>query len=211
MKRLLLATPLTILLTACYDGRKLDEVIFYQGPEFSLKVVRYYRNLFLSFNGEVFSVQCGSLHTRSRAKQITQDARWRQIGSGTAIGTTSAQEVLEQIAGGYTVIDDRTLLSTANGISVSFDACREFVGWDPSRLPPEWVNPVAKPDHCAPKGTGDCRDYDFLDDRTPSYEEVKVSTRGMISFLTSSKSYKGVKSLRVTSTDYGKTWSIEKL
>ncbi len=211
MKRLLLVTLLAVLLAACDDGRKLDEVVFYKGPEFSLKVVRYYRNIFLSFNGEVFSVQCGSVHTRSRAKQITQDAGWRQIGSGTAIGTRSAQEVLAKIAEGYTIIDDRTLLNTANGISVSFDACREFVGWGPSRLPPELVNPVAKPDHCAPKGTADCRHYDFLDDRTPSYEDVKVSTGGMISFVTSSKSYKGVKSLRVTSTDYGKTWSIEKL
>jgi len=79
------------------------------------------------------------------------------------------------------------------------------------QLPSELVNPVAKPSHCAPKGTADCRHYDFLDDRAPIYEDVEVDTNGTISFLTSSKSYKDVKRLRVTSTDYGKTWSIEKL
>lgn len=211
MKKLLLYTLLFGLLTACEDGRKLDEFVFYKGPNFSLKVVRYYRNLFLSYNGEVFSVQCSSKHTRKYKKSITQDEGWRQLSSGGAIGTKSAQDVFHNIGNEYTIIDDKTILVTTSGISVSFDACQSFHRWYPTQLPSELINPVEKPSHCAPKGTGDCRHYDFLDDRKPTYEDVKVDTNGTISFLTSSKSYKDVNKLRVTSTDFGKTWSIEKL
>ena len=209
MKKLLLFTLMFGLLTACDDGRKLDEFVFYKGPNFSLKVVRYYRNLFLSYNGEVFSVQCGSKHTRKYKKKITQDEGWRQIGSGGAIGSKSAQDVFNNIGNEYTIIDDKTILVTISGVKVSFDACRSFQAWYPTQLPSELVNPVEKPSHC--DGTADCRHYDFLGDRAPIYEDIEVDTNGTISFFTSSKSYKDVKRLRVTSTDFGKTWSIEKL
>ena len=127
VNRLLPVLPLLVLLAAC-DGRKLDEVVFYEGPEFSLKVVRYYRHLFLHYNGEVCSVQCGSEHTRDRRRQVTQDEGWYEIGSGGAIGTQDAREVLDKIRNDYRIIDARTLLIATNGVSVSFDACRSFSG-----------------------------------------------------------------------------------
>src|SRR5687767_5430660 len=54
----------TVLLASCGGGtRKLDEAIFHQGPQFTLKLTRYFENIPLHYVGEVYRVHCGSAAT----------------------------------------------------------------------------------------------------------------------------------------------------
>src|SRR5687767_3547656 len=118
---------LAAVLASCGGGtRKLDEVVFYDGPEFKLKLVRYHENLPFHYVGEVYRVQCGSAQTAQSPAHTTQDAGWITIGNGGAIGSKSAAELVGRVRGAYRVIDERTLAWTGNGFEVSFDACGQF-------------------------------------------------------------------------------------
>lgn len=84
---------LTLLLTSCgVSKERLDEVVFYDGPRFKLKLVRYYENYPLHFTGEVFRVQCASAHTTNPGNEM-QDPGWVVLGNGAAIGSKNAAEV----------------------------------------------------------------------------------------------------------------------
>ncbi len=84
------------LLSCSPSTRKLDEAIVYEGPQFELKVVRYYENLPFHFVGEVFSVQCGSARTAGSPGHRRQDPGWVTLAAGAAIGSKSAAELVER-------------------------------------------------------------------------------------------------------------------
>lgn len=193
--------------SAC-SPRKLDEAIFYDGPEFKLKVVRYHEYLPLHYTGEVFRVQCSSDKTANSPRREKQDPGWVTIGNGGAIGSTSAAELVDKVRPNYLVIDKSTLVWKGTVLNVSFDACGTFRYWDPTTLPEALIDPVDKPDYCAPKGSADCRYYDFHGDRAPRYEKVRADTSGQVSFTVHSKGFKDGAIFRVESSDYGKTWQV---
>lgn len=188
--------------------QKLDEAVFYAGPRFKLKLVRYYENLPLHYTGEVFRVQCTSEQTANSPGHKTQDPGWRTLGNGGAIGSKNAAELVERERRNYLVMDDQTLVWLGNGVSVSFDACGQFRAWYPTSLPGELIDPVEKPDFCAPKGKADCRHYDFQGDRAPHFGDIQVSRQGAISFTVRSKAFRGERIVRVHSTDFGRTWTF---
>jgi hypothetical protein len=210
-----MSVPLCMLLLAilasCGGGtRKLDEAVFYDGPAFKLKLTRYYENLPLHYTGEVYRVHCGSPATAWSRPHKTQDSGWVTIGNGGAIGSKSAAELVGLVRDSYQVIDERTLVWTGNGFEVSFDACSQFRSWYPSRLPAEMIDPVEKPEWCAPAGTADCRNYDFFGDRHPRFEQVEVKANGRVSFVVRTPALRPNGMLRVESADSGKTWEVEK-
>lgn len=207
-RRLLL---IAMLLAACGGARKLDEVVFYQGPRFKLKLVRFYENLPLHYTGEVYRVQCASAGTAQSPAHATQEAGWVTIGNGGAIGSRSAAELVEQVRPNYRVIDQSTLVWTGNGLEVSFDACGSFRGWYPTTLSTEMISPVEKPDYCAPAGAADCRQYDFLGDRAPRFESIDVRPDGRVGFVARSASILPNGAVRIESTDSGRTWAVTQL
>lgn len=206
---IVMTTIWNIALVSCSQAtQKLDEAVFYEGPYFKLKVVRYHENLPLHYTGEVFRVQCASEHTAHSPGHKTQDPGWRTLGNGSAIGSKNAAELVEREHRNYLVIDDQTLVWLGNGVSVSFDACGQFRAWYPTSLPEELIDQVVKPDLCAPKGKADCRHYDFQGDRAPHFGDIQVSRQGAISFTIRSKAFRGERTVRVHSTDFGRTWTF---
>jgi hypothetical protein len=200
---------LATVLASCGGGtRKLDEAVFYDGPEFKLKLVRYYENLPLHYVGEVYRVHCGSAQTAQSPAHATQDSGWVTIGNGGAIGSKSATELVGRVRDSYRVIDKRTLVWTGNGLEVSFDACGQFQSWYPTSLPAELIDPVKKPDYCAPAGTADCRNYDFLGERTPQFERIQVQPNGQVAFVARSAAFRPNGAVRVESADSGRTWEV---
>ena len=180
----------------------------YEGPEFRLKLVRYYENYPLHFTGEVFRIQCGSELTRDSPAHKTQDAGWLSLGGGAALGSKSAAEVAERERGRYRVVDDRTLVWLGNGVKVSFDACGSFRAWYPPSLPEGIVVPAEKPDFCKPRGATDCAHLDFVGDREPRFDEIRVSPEGGISFRVRSRAFRQDSTVRVDSEDFGRSWEV---
>lgn len=199
---------LLVLLTACGGTRKLDEVVFYDGPQFKLKLTRYYENLPLHYTGEVYRVQCASPETRHSPAHTTQDSGWVSIGNGGAIGSRSAAELVPKVRDSYRVIDDRTLVWTGYGFQVSFDACGGFQSWYPANLPPDMIDPVEKPEWCAPAGTADCRNYDFFGERVARFEQIEVRPGGRVTFVVRSPALRPNGALRVESADSGRSWKV---
>jgi hypothetical protein len=202
---------LALLLASCGGTRKLDEAVFHDGPQFKLKLTRYYENLPLHYVGEVYRVHCASALTAQSPAHKTQDAGWVTIGNGGAIGSKSAAELVEPIRAAYRVIDERTLVWTGNGFQISHDACGQFQSWYPTSLPAELIDPVKKPEYCAPAGTADCRNYDFMGDRTPRFEEIEVLPSGRVAFVARSAAFRPSGAVRVESADSGRTWSARPL
>jgi hypothetical protein len=182
--------------------------MIYEGPQFQLKLVRYFEDLPFHYTGEVFRVQCSSQQTRNAQADKTQDAGWVSLGNGGAIGSKSAAELAERERRNYLVVDDHILVWIGNGVNASFDACGSFRGWYPTSLPEDLIVPAEKPDYCKPRGNVDCRHYDFLGEREPRFEELRVTSQGSISFIVRSKAIRNGKSVRVQSPDFGKTWQI---
>ncbi len=208
IRRLTLATLSIFLLVACESSKeRLDEFVFYDGPRFRLKLVRYYENYPLHFSGEVFRIQCLSDRTWNPGTEM-QDPGWVMINQGAAIGSKSAKGVAEHEQQNYHVLGDEILVWTGNGVNVSFDACGKFQAWYPFDLPPELIVPIEKPDYCAPKGKADCRNYDFQGDRAPKFEAIWAQAQGTISFLVHSSAFRDNQAVRVRSNDYGKTWTF---
>jgi hypothetical protein len=208
----LLALVAALLVSGCGNRtRKLDETPLYDGPQFKLKLVRYYENLLFHYTGEVFRVQCASARTADSPANEMHDAGWVTLGNGGAIGSKSAAELAERERDNYRVLDDRTLAWLGTGVNVSYDACGAFRGWHPTALPTDMIDPVEKPDYCAPKGGGDCRHYDFLGDRAPAFDQLDVRPDGRISFVARSRSIKPRGAARVESADSGRTWVVAPL
>ena len=193
------------------SASKLDEVTFYKGSNFQLKLVRYDASLPLHYIGEVFRVLCSSANTKSSPGHKTQDAGWVTLGNGGAIGSKSADELVERERDKYLIIDENTLVWTGIGLHVSFDACGKFRGWYPASLSDELVTHIEKPSHCKPKGGADCRHYDFMGDRVPHFENIQVKTGGQVSFKVRSKALSNEKGLHVESTDFGSTLIVKSI
>ena len=199
-----------VLVSGCSPStRRLDEALIHQGPQFQLKLVRYFQDIPLSYSGEIFVVQCSSAKTRNSPAQKTQDAGRRSLGSGGAIGSNSAVELAVRERRNYLVIDDMTLVWLGTGVNVSFDACGGFHSWYPTALAEDVITPVTKPDYCQPRGTADCRYYDFMGDRAPRFDEINVTSSGGISFIVHSKAIRDGKAVHVRSSDFGRTWQSE--
>jgi hypothetical protein len=193
----------------CVPGtHRLDEVVFREGPGYRLKVVRYYENLPLHYSGEIYTVQCSSEATRDFEAHSTQDAGWRTLARGGAIGTTRASDVVPRLEGQYRAIDRSRLVWLGTVFQVSFDGCGHFASWDPTSLPPERIDPVPKPDYCAPKGDGDCRLFDFQGERAPRYDDIRVEEDGRVAFRVRTPALRGSGALRVTSSDFGRSWEV---
>ena len=198
------------LLAACGNpNQRLDEYVFYDGPEFKLKVVRSYRNIPFNYLGEHAVVMCQSENTAEFPAHDQQDAGWRMLGAGSGQGSKNAEEAALAVKNDYQVLDDHTLIAKTNVFNISFDACGHFINWDPSRLPPSMMNPVQKPDSCAPNGPVDCRYYDFEGERAPRYEQIRVTGKGQVGFTASSKTFKGVELLSVQTSNNGAVWHVE--
>lgn len=213
MRRLLTwcaaATALLLIASCAPSSRKLDEVVFHDGPAFRLKVVRYHENYPLHYVGEVFRVQCASATTVGSPAHATQDSGWVTLGGGGAIGSRSAAELVARERPNYRALDDTTLVWTGVGLSVSRDACGSFRSWSPTAIPRAQVDTLPKPEHCAPVGRGDCRGYDFRGPgRAPQYADVRLTMDGGIAFTVRSTAIRGEGALRVASRDGGRTWSI---
>lgn len=202
-----------IFLLSCGSGtKKLDEAYIYKGPHFQIKLVRYYENLPFHYTGEVFNVQCSSAQTANSPAHERQDAGWVTLGNGGAIGSTNAGQLAERELRNYLIVDEQTLVWVGNGFNISFDACGRFQSWYPTDLPADMIIPSEKPDYCQPKGSADCRHYDFMGDREPRFMQIQVSPQeGHISFDVHSKAFRNNKSLRLRSMDFGKTWQVETL
>ena len=197
------------LLIACGNpNQRLDEHVFYDGPQFRLKVVRYYRNIPFNQLGEHAVVMCQSENTREFPAHEQQDAGWRMLGARDAQGSKDATEAALRVKDDYEVLDDYTLTGKMNVFNISFDACGHFINWDPGRLPQAMINPVEKPDSCAPNGPADCRYYDFEGDRAPRYEQIRAAGKGQVSFTASSATFKGVELLRVHTRNNGAVWHV---
>jgi hypothetical protein len=207
------AAAFTLLLllvgnTGCSSIRRLDEFVFHEGPKYTLKAVRYYQNIFLHYNGEVFSIQCRSAGTEEFGAKKLQDKGWNNILTGGAIGTESAKDVAALWRQYFVFLDDDTLALTHAGLRVTFDACASFQGWYPTQVPIEMVDQIEKPSHCAPQGGGDCRHYDFQGDRAAKIEELRISPDRAITFLALTPAFNaGI--LRIESADMGQTWTAE--
>lgn len=200
------------LLAACgVSAKKLDEVVFYDGPSFRLKLTRYYENYPLHYTGKVFRVQCSSAETAESPAHRTQDAGWVTLGNGGAIGSRSAAELLRRERGKYLVINERTLAWTSPGFNVSFDACARSHAWYPTSVPRDLVDTVAKPSYCKPTGVADCQSYDFLNEREPRFDEIRVEGHGAVSFVARSAAFRPNGAVRVESSDSGRTWSATPL
>lgn len=200
-----------LLLASCDTTKRLDEQIFYEGPEVTLKLVRYYRNLFLSFNGEIYSVQCRSSETAGNRAGRNQDQDWRKLSTGAALESKSAQEVVDNLKDEYLIMDERTVVKRGGGIGVSFDACGTFRHWGATKLPIELIDQIEKPSHCAPKGTGDCRHYDFEGDRAPQISDIRTEPSGRISFVARSKAFRDGAVFRIESQDSGRSWGYTRI
>ena len=206
----LLAVAIALALAGCRVGvRKLDEVVFFAGPGYQLKVVRYYENLPLHYTGEIYSVQCGSPATRHFEAYDVQDAGWRTLERAGAIGTRSAADIVPSLAGRYLAIDDRRLVWLDRLFHVTFDACGTLASWDPTQLPENRIDPLEKPEFCKPKGLGDCRSMDFEGERAPRYEEIRVESDGHVAFIVRTSAFRDGAELLVRSADFGSTWTQE--
>jgi hypothetical protein len=198
------------LLAACGNpSQRLDEYVFYDGPEFRLKVVRSYRNIPFNYLGEHAVVMCQSENTAEFPAHDQQDAGWRMLGAGSGQGSKNAEAAAVAVKDDYQVLDDHTLIAKTSVFNISFDACGHFINWDPSRLPQSMMNPVEKPDSCAPNGPVDCRYYDFEGERAPRYEQIRVTAKGQVSFTVRSKTFKGAELLSVQTSNNGAVWHVE--
>ena len=202
-------TLFTLLLACGEPNQRLDEHVFYEGPQFRLKVVRYYRNIPFNYLGETAVVMCQSGNTVNYSGPDPQDAGWRTLGEVNTQGGKDAREVALSATDDYQVIDDYTLVGKRDVFNISFDGCGQFINWDPTRLPQTMIDAVGKPESCGPKGPRDCRYYDFEEDRKPLYEQMRVSGKGQVGFSVKTPTFRGVRSLRVHTRNNGVLWHVD--
>lgn len=151
-------------------------------------------------------MQCSSGNTKEYGEGRTNDEGWRPLGRIGALGSEDAEELLESARREYIVIDDEILVWTSRVFKVSFDGCGSFATWSPMGLPDDRIDPVEKPDYCAPKGTTDCSNDDFSGSRTPVYSDIRARSDGTVSFTVQSKTFKPSDTLTISSHDFGRTW-----
>ena len=203
---------LGILPVACGEpNQRLDEYVFYDGPQFRLKVVRYYRNIPFNYLGEHGVVMCQSDNTGDYSGNDRQDAGWRMLGEVDARGSRHARDVAPGLQDDYLVFDEHTLIAKKNVLNISFDACGHFINWDPTRLPQDMIAAVQRPDSCAPDGPLDCRYYDFEGERKPQYDQISAAGTGQLSFRVRTPAFRGRQSLHVQTRNKGALWHVDRI
>jgi len=92
------------VLVACRSSvRRLDEASLYESPAFKLKVVRYHQRLPFSYDGAIAHVQCSSDKTRDVKEGTVNDPGWVSVAYVPALGSRSAQELVEKARVSFTV------------------------------------------------------------------------------------------------------------
>lgn len=195
---------LTCLLGCSASTQRLDEADIYTSPQLRLKIVRYFEDLPLHYTGETSVLLCASKNTKDRPSGQMHDAGWADVGGHGAIGSKSAQELVAKYKSDHIAIKDEIVVIMDGNFQVSFDACGSFAFWDPDSLPSNLMDP-----DCAPKGKKDCSWVYVNGVGGPDYEDIAASAKGEIAFTVRSKAFVDGKIIRVRSTDFGKTWSIE--
>jgi hypothetical protein len=199
-----------LVLAACGEpDRRLDEFEFYRGPEFSLKVVRYYRNIPFEQLGEHAVVMCRSGNTAEFTASDPRDSGWRVLGAVPGADNASAQAAASRVQDDYEVLDSHTLVARTTAFNISFDACGHFISWDPGRLPAALLVPAIQPDSCTSNDPADCRGSDFEGARAPRYDQVRVPGNGQVSFVVASKAFRGVAALQVRTGNQGAVWHVD--
>ena len=193
--------------SACSVSRhRLDEAVFHEGPDYSLKLVRWYEDYPLHFTGETAVVECRSPATLNEPAGQRNDAGWVVLGSIPALGSKSASELLPEARRRFLPVDEHILVWTGLTLNASWSGCRGFATWDPTTLPADLIDPAPRPDYCKPKGTADCKYEDFQGERMPDYSNVRASADGAVEFDVRSKGLRTGGPLHVASRDFGKTW-----
>ncbi|MDT8385994.1 MAG: hypothetical protein RQ736_00665 [Thiogranum sp.] len=212
LHRACVVSVLYLLLAGCgQPNERLDEHLFYDGPELQLKVVRYYRNIPFSQLGETAVVMCRSENTRDFPSPDPQDKGWRILGEAGSNANHDAADIAQRVKHDYQVFDQRILAASLQVLNISFDGCGHFIGWDPTRLPKGMIDAVKRPESCAPQGIADCRYLDFEADRTPRYADLQVRATREVSFTVSSPAFNGVQALQVHTPDRGELWHVDTL
>lgn len=196
-----------LLLAGCSDTLKLDEAIVYRGPQLTLKLVHYHRDLPFHYLGDEYRVMCLSSATRSMASQHPEEPGWRTLGylphdNQGRTASDYAGRVLER----YHIVEPGILVWSGVVLKATWDACGQISQWDPSRLPHDLINEVDKPEYCQPAGQADCRYYDFQDGRTPKYAIQSVDRTGRLEFTVESPSLPGITT--VTTDNFGAVWHV---
>lgn len=210
---------LALFLCACSkELRKLDEAVFLDTPQLTLKLVRYYENLPFSYTGEIYVTQCSSPNSKELPASDVNEPGWRVIDRGAALGSKSALEVVEKVRNRYTVIDDGILYRSYVPLNISIDGCRTLIKWDPVTLPAEMIIPAALPEHCKQEDKtvkAVCErmygpSWPFqAEGRLPRYFDVRATRQGKISFRMQSAAIKDGSILFVTSSNGGKSWDVK--
>ncbi|OGI62385.1 MAG: hypothetical protein A2W18_10635 [Candidatus Muproteobacteria bacterium RBG_16_60_9] len=207
---------LSLLLCACSkELRKLDEAVFLETPELTLKLVRYYENLPFSYSGEIYVTQCSSPNSKKLPASDVNEPGWRVIDRGAALGSKSAPEVVDKVRNRYTVIGDGILYWSHVPLNISLDGCRTLITWSPVTLPAETIIPAALPEHCKHDKEAVCdRMYGSswafqAQGRLPRYFDVQATRQGKISFRMQSAAIKDGSILLVTSSNGGKSWDVK--
>jgi hypothetical protein len=71
------------------------------------------------------------------------------------------------------------------------------------------LEPVQRPDSCAPDGPLDCRYYDFEGERKPQYDQISVAGTGQLSFRVRAPVFRGRQSLHVQTRNNGVLWHVD--
>lgn len=192
--------------TSCLPALdRLDEATLYEGPRFTLKVVRYHASMFLSEEGVVGFVSCSSDATRDRPAGPANDRGWMTLRAVPARTSTRADELTPAAMEKLVVVSDSVLVVTEAVLSVSFDGCGTLRTWDARELPDTFLLPPELPAFCAQRGEADFCSY-LAKNIEVNYSGISADTRGGVSFLVESSRFPRGTGIRVESADSGRTW-----
>jgi hypothetical protein len=201
----------TLLASCSSSTKKLDEMVFFDGSGFKLKLVRYYEDYPWHFSGEISVIHCATDQTRSiRTHSRTQENGWVEVERIRALGSKSSAEVLERAQLKPRVIDEKTLMIIgANRFLGTFDGCQKFISWHASQE--ELLIQQSKPEHCQHDTTQLCPGVTpFEGDRQLRFSNLRFDPQsGNISFLVKSTAFKDGASFTVSSRDRGRSWTTK--
>ncbi len=151
----------------------------------------------LHYIGDAYSVACKSINT-------SQFSAWKydQVGGGWNIIPAPALKCLvadkiecdhlklaEQAKPFFILADSMTVLVLGQDkLSASFNGCKSFVFWDYKNLP---------------------KDLEILNDSKFTFENVKASDTGYLSFSVRSSSFINKEAIKIETNDFGKSWTTK--
>ncbi|MEQ8860462.1 MAG: hypothetical protein RIC56_17615 [Pseudomonadales bacterium] len=197
-----------LLLGGCSSSlEKLDEAVVLERPDMTLKVVHYHESVPLSYEGDRYSVFCRSPRTEAAYARADREPGWRPLGELAHDNERlPARAFVETVRDDYRMHGTGVMSWSAIAFNVTWDACGRVAVWDPSRLPPVFIDPVAKPDYCRPVGSGDCRYHDFQNDRRPRYALHAVTPSGHVDFGVRTAAL--TRGMQVSTETAGRVWHV---